>query len=305
MPRSTDELDWDIVKEIISPASMRWNVREPYSRIAERLAIDEETLRRRVVQLRESGIIGDFVLFLNPGLLGRKNGLMYVDAKDYASITRAIPKLKLIDGIVSLTSVHEAGLLVSTYYEGESAFARQMALVESVCEGEIAMHWTAPYPEFGGPLTKTDWIILQALRRNPRRKLPDLASDIGVSSRTVNRRMKRLNDGMAMFLFLEFDLAKIQGLRYLLLVHCDNEAKKKEVDGIVISGLRRLVYTETWAPNHSMFAFACENIVEADKVSSWLRKLNGVSDIRLGILKSRVHSMDWIDEEIERRITSL
>ncbi|HXX72080.1 MAG TPA: AsnC family transcriptional regulator [Candidatus Acidoferrales bacterium] len=304
MPRPTDELDWDIVKEIISPASMRWNVREPYSRMAKRLAVDEETVRRRLVRLRESGIIGDFVLFLNPGLLGRKNGLLYLDAKDYTSISRAIPKLKLMDGIVSLTSVHEAGLLVSTYYQGESAFARQMALVESVCEGRTAMHWTAPYPEFGGPLMKTDWIILQALRRNPRRKLSDLASSIGISSRTVNRRMKRLNDGMAMFLFLEFDLARIQGLRYFLLVHCENEEKKKEVDETIISGLQSLVYTETWAPNHSMFAFACENIIEADRVSSWLRKLSGVSDMRLGILKSRVHNMDWIDEEIGRRISS-
>jgi len=51
-----------------------------------------------------------------------------------------------------------------------------------------------------------------------------------------------------------------------------------------------------------MFAFACENIVEEYRVSSWLKKIDGVSDIRLGILRSRTHCMDWIDEEIERRI---
>jgi DNA-binding Lrp family transcriptional regulator len=301
-PSQTDELDRSIVKEIISPESIRWDVREPYSRIAKRLAVDEETVRRRLARLREAGIIGNFVLFLNPRLLDRKNALLYSESKDYASITQAISKLKLMDGIISLTSVHEAGLLVSIYYESESALARQVALIESICEAKTAMLWTAPYPQFAGDLTKPDWIILQALRKDPRRKLSDLASDLGISSRTINRRTKRLNDGNAMFLFLEFDLTKIEGLRYLLLVHCENKERKRETDKIILSRLQNLIYAETWAPNHSLFAFACENILEADSISGWVRKINGMSDMKLGILKSRIHNLDWIDEEIQRRI---
>ena len=300
----TDKLDWSIVKEIISPASIRWDVREPYSRIAKRLSVDEETVRRRLARLRKAGVIGNFVLFLNPRLLDRKNTILYLELKDYDSIVQAIPKLKLMDGIISFTAVHEAGLIVSIFYPSESALTRQIALIESICEPKTVISWTAPYPQFAGYLTKTDWIILQALRKDPRRKLSDLASDLGISSRTINRRTKRLNAGNAMFLFLEFDLTKVGGLRYLLIVHCEDKERKREADKTILSRLPNLVYAETWAPNHSLFAFACENILKADSISSWVWKINGMSDMKLGIIKSRIHNMDWVDEEIQKRIAS-
>lgn len=305
MPRLTDGLDRGIVKELISPGSMRWDVREPYSNIARRLAIDEETVRRRIARMREVGVIGKYVLFLNPCLLDRKDAMVYLELRSYVSIMQAIPKLKLVDGIISLTSLHVAGLLVGIYYQSESTLARQVALIESICRAKTAVLWTAPYPKFEGKLTKTDWIILQALRKDPKRKVSELASDLGISARTINRRTKRMNDGNAMFLFLEFDLNKVEGLRYLLIVHCEDKERKSYVDNAIRSHLPNLIYEETWAPNHSMFAFACANILEAERLSDWVKKINGVSTMKVGIIKNRIHNLEWIDEEIERRIASL
>lgn len=302
MPRLTDELDRGIVKEIISPGSLRWDVREPYSNIAKRLAVDEETVRRRVVRMREAGVIGKYVLFLNPHLLDREDAMVYLESKNSPLIAQAIPKLKLVDGIISLTPLHEAGLLVGIYYQSESTLARQIALIESICRAKTAMLWTAPYPKFEGKLTKTDWTILQVLRKDPRKKVSEIASDLGISARTINRRTKRLNDGNAMFLFLEFDLTKVEGLRYLLIVHCKDKDRKGEVDKTIRARLPNLIYEETWTPNHSMFAFACANILEAERISDWVRKIKGVSDMKLGIIKNRIHNLDWIDDEIQRRL---
>lgn len=302
VPESIDQLNRRILKELISPGSIRWDVREPYSRIARRLAVDEETVRRRLTRLREDGIIGKFVLFLNPRLLDRENGVLYLESKEDASISQAIPKLRLVDGIVSLTSVHEGGLLVGTYHQGEASLARLVALTESMCNARTAMQWTAPYPSYSGRLTKTDWIILGGLLKDPRRKLSDLARDLGISTRTVNRRVKRLSEGNAMFLFLEFDLTKIVGLRYLLLVHGKDEELKREADRTILSRLPNLFYSETWAPNHSVFVFACDNILEAETISRWVKETKGVTQTRLGIIRGRVHNLDWVEEEIQRRI---
>ncbi len=302
MAQLTDELDRGIVKEIISPGSLRWDVREPYSNIAKRLAVDEETVRRRVARMRKTGVIGKYVLFLNPTLLDRKDAMVYLESKNYASIAQAIPKLKLVDGIISLTLLHVAGLLVGIYYQSESALARQVALIESICKAKTAMVWTAPYPKFEGKLTKTDWTILQALRKDPRRKVSELASDLGISARTINRRAKRMNEGNAIFLFLEFDLTKVEGLRYLLIVHCKDKERKIDMDNTIRSRLRNLIYEETWSPSHSMFAFACANILEAEHISDWVRKIQGVSEMKLGIIKKRIHNLDWVDEEIQTRL---
>jgi DNA-binding Lrp family transcriptional regulator len=302
VPRLADELDRGIVKELISPGSIRWDVREPFSRIAKRLSVDEETVRRRLARLREAGVIGKYVLFLNPRLLDRKNAMVYLEPRHYASITQAIPKLKLVDGIATLTSLHAAGLLVSLYYQSENALARLVALIESICKAKAVMLWTAPYPQFGGNLTKTDWIILRELRKDPRERVSDLASALGISARTINRRTKRLNDGNAMFLFLEFDFTKIEGLRYLLIVYCEDKERKIEADKKIRARLPNLLYEKTWAPNNSMFVFACANILEAERISNCVGKINGVSEMKLGIIKSRIHNLDWVDEEIRRRI---
>jgi DNA-binding Lrp family transcriptional regulator len=298
----TDELDRILLKEILSPGSARWDVREPYSRIAKRLAVDEETVRRRLVRLRAEGIIGKYVLFPNPRLIDREDAILYLELKDYASIVPVLPKIKLLDGVISLTSLHEAGLLVGIYYQGKDSLARLVALIEFICNSKVVMFWTAPYPQFEAVMTKTDWIILRALRKDPRRKLSELASDLGISPRTVARRTKRLNDGNAFFLSLDFDFTKIEGLHYLMLVHGEDKERKRDADKIISSRLQKLVYAETWAPNNSIFAFDCENVLEADRISEWVRKINGVSEMKLGIIKGRIQCLDWIDEEIQRRI---
>jgi len=254
--------------------------------------------------LREEGVIGRYVLILNPRLLDCEGAVLYLESRASASIARAIPKLKLIDGVIMLLSVHEAGLLLSIRYQSESALTRQVALIESICDAKATMRWTVPYPQFPGKLSRTDWIIIQALRNDPRRKLSDLARDLGISSRTIDRRTKRLSDGKAFVMQLEFDLSRIDGLRYLLLVHCEDRARKKEADETIQTDLRGVVYAETFAPNHSIFVFQCQNISEADNISSWAKGINGLSDMKLGIIKSLAYSFDWVDEEIQRRIAS-
>jgi len=52
-----DDLDVRIIKELASPASPQWNVKQTYSNIARRLGVDEETVRRRLKRAEERGVI--------------------------------------------------------------------------------------------------------------------------------------------------------------------------------------------------------------------------------------------------------
>ena len=89
-----------------------------------------------------------------------------------------------------------------------------------------------------------------------------------------------------------------------MLVHCEGKDRKREVDKTILSRLPHLLYSETWAPNHSLFAFGCKNILEAESIASWVKEINGVTDMKLGLVKDRIHNLDWVDEEIEKRIAS-
>lgn len=269
--------------------------------MAARLGVDEETVRRRVTRLRKEQIIRNFVLLLNPHLLDLDCAALYLELHDAVTKKQAISKIKFMDGIVSILSLHQTGLLVILYYEADEALGRLVSLIESICEAKATMFWKIPFPEYDRDLSKTDWMIINSLRKDPRKKLSDLASELRCSTRTLNRRIARLNDGNAFFLELEVNLMKAGGFPYLLLVHCKDPAKKREIDKEIMSGLKRLGYSDTLATNHSVFAVACDNISEANSISDRIWKINGVSDLRAGILEDRIFVEHWINEEIQKR----
>lgn len=288
---------------MISPSSLRWDVREPYSRIARRLMVDEETVRRRLSKLREDGIIGRFVLFVNPRLVDHDAAYVYLEATGpcAAGVTK---RLGLVDGIVSIVTLHGGGYLLDVYYQNEASLARQVTLAESVCGAKAVMSWKWSFIEYKGRMTKTDWEILGALRLSPRRKLPDIASGLEISLRTLNRRVNRMTEGHAFFLDLEFDISKISGLPCLLIVRNEDRLKKAHSDTVILSRLHELAYVDTTAPNYSVFAFHCENTPEMARISSWVERLDGVNEMRLGVIETRDYVHGWIDEEIQRRVAS-
>ncbi len=59
-----DVLDFDIIKEL------RSNARAPYLDIAKRLKTPESTIRHRVKQLEDKGVITKYSVQLDPGKLG-------------------------------------------------------------------------------------------------------------------------------------------------------------------------------------------------------------------------------------------
>ncbi len=304
MSRQFDELDAGILREIRSPSSFRWDARESYARMASRLGVDEETVRRRVTRLQEDGVIGKFVLGLNPHLLGGDLACIYLELKDSVSREQAISKIKLMDEIVVIHGLHKDGLLLFIYFKDDSALARRISLIESICITKVSMVWKLAFPPFELDMSKTDWKILYALRKDPRKKTSDLASDLGISPRTVKRRVTQLSEGKAFFLDVDINLAKIGGFPYVMIVYCADGVTKKEVDKVIMSGIRRPMWIYTASSNHSIFALGCENISETDRISNWVMKINGVSDLKAGILENRTFVEDWVDTEIQKKVAS-
>ncbi len=67
-----DTLDLRIMKEIGTPQSMQWNVRESYSSIAKRVGVDEETVRKKIKRQEKLGAIQGWRAVIHPNLIGCK-----------------------------------------------------------------------------------------------------------------------------------------------------------------------------------------------------------------------------------------
>lgn len=297
-----DDLDRRIIKEMTSPASLQWNIRQSFSTIAKLLKVDEDTIRRRFERMRRAGFFQRWEVIVNPHLIGCEAASLDLTVQEPEAIRKVISQLKLIRGLIYILLFYGGRLRLMTYYSNEEELERQISLMESICETKRSMVWQPVFPLCNLKMTKTDWLIVATLMRNdPRGKLSMVARSIGISSRTLNRRMQRMHEQYAFFLDIALDLSKLSGSACALLVQYKNGSKKRFTDDLIMNTLDNVSWSNTSSPEHSMFSIHCENVSEGERIYQWVRGLDGVSEARLGIHQDKIIVKDWLEEELENR----
>ncbi len=300
-----DELDAGILRELQSPAA-RWNVRGSYARIAKRLRVDEETVRRRVSKMESRRVIQGWTITPNPHLLGRECIGLYIELPEGSNKQDLIEKLGVIDGLISVHSFHGNSLLVFVDCPKDRQPEERIAPIEELCGAKSSMVWTAKFPPFELEMTSTDWLILKSLRRGPRRRLGAVAKELGISAKTISRRTERLMDAYAFYLEIEVDFQRVAGLAFTLIVRYADQAWKEHTDGMILEGLGgSYEWGDTRSnPDFSVFSAFSDNLGEAEQTYRWVRGLRGIADVRMGIQERRLVMGSWIDNEIQSRTVS-
>jgi len=299
--RPPDDLDIRLMREFASPASYRWDVTESLSSMARKLGVDEETVRRRLKRAQLNGLLGGFHLIPNPHLLG-------CDAAEVdLEVARedkddAISQLKLVDGVLLVVDFHGKALRVMIYYQTEEESARKIRLVSAICRSVNEVHWKDPFPPCGLEMRDTDWRILKSLRRDARKSLPQVAKEVGVSVRTVRRRLALMTEANAFFLLPLPSFEKLASVLCNFRVYCPDERQKKAVDEQIKSRLKRIVFSKTTAKEYSVFSVLCDNLAEAEVARRRIEGLRGVEDVKSGFSKELVVVDGWLDETIGSKL---
>lgn len=294
-----DALDVAIIRETSHPrASFQWNVRESYRGLAEAIGVDEETVRLRMRRLQDEGLMRGLELVLNPSLLGRV--MLRIDLPHLPPGRKPalLEQARLLDGIRWIFEHYEDSLGLVLFCE-RSDIARQTALVEALagCRG-ITCELETP-PSDVEP-TQLDWRILRALRPDPRRAYHEIAAELGVSSKTVRRRVERLIEGHACFMSSVVDLDRLRGgIAVEVLVQHAPEEDPETIRQILRSLPHRVF--ERHLPRTTAVSFFAFSMREVDEVRRRLAATpHAHASVRL--LLGR-HTVDaWLDTRIEREI---
>lgn len=224
-----DRLDAKIIRELASTPDFR----ESYASMAERLGVDEETLRKRVKRLQGQEF-ESLQLSLNPSVLGREVVCIELRVDDEARKPAMISQIKLVDGVVQIVDFHGKEVEVVLWHEGEQDLLRKVQLISSICGDEEAFYWPLEIPRSNHRLRKTDWQILKAMRKEPRKSLLEIAAEIRASVRTVKRRLALMTKENVSFLPIP-SFKKSPTLSISFLVHCPDHTKKKVLDNLLQS----------------------------------------------------------------------
>ncbi|MBI4394081.1 MAG: AsnC family transcriptional regulator [Euryarchaeota archaeon] len=294
-----DTLDAGIMRTLGHPNIFQWNVRVSFADIARDLGVDEETVRARILRMQESGLIEGWEVVVNPGLLGRLMTRVEFPRPDPASKEKVHDALMMADGAKWLFEYYVAGPAVVFFNPSGAAFERQLALLANIT-GPPASRASVTCPPATIEPSETDWKIIAALRRGARRPYDEIAEEIGLSERTLRRRVDALTAGRAVILSVITGPLKVDsGVMFHMGVEYGDTKARSAVDG-ELKELPGLVFSSFEGPA-SRVSGVIESMLELDKRRDHFAKMQGVKAVRADVQLARRSITHWMDEEVERR----
>ena len=295
-----DAIDHRILKELGSPQVFQWNIRESYSKIARRVGVDEETVRKRIKRAEKMGVIQGWILAVNPSLIGCEDVYMDLEVGVPDRKAAILSQLKLIDGVTTILDFEGNGLFLAFYSEPGEPLERKCQLIGQICETDRLNVWSGVLPSSNHPPSETDWRIIWAMRNEPRMSLAEIAKVAKVSNRTVNRRLSLLTEQKAFFLMGLPNFKATPGVIGNFLASTI-EGKASSVAGEVSSKFETIAFGGPVSRTSLMYNIAFQNLSEADEARKWIGSLKGVERVRMGIVREMIVSPGWLEGEMRRR----
>jgi DNA-binding Lrp family transcriptional regulator len=298
-----DDLDFRIIKELGGSFPPLWNVRESYSKVSRKLGVDEETVRLRVNRAKECGFLPVWQMMANPLLFNYHEANLNLEVREEQHKADAISKIKLVDGVLNIVDFRGKDLAVHLYYsDNDDALAAKVSQIESICGSPKLVLWERKFPTPNIQMKQLDWRIIEAMHEDAWRDLDEVAKSLGVSSRTVQRRLSAMIEGRAVYLLRPPNADVVSGLMCNFLVFFSNVDKKRAADYVIHSTFARIGASDTSPELFSMVGISCENFAEADKVMERMKANEGVTSVRMRIMKEVIIVQDWLKSEIDKRI---
>jgi DNA-binding Lrp family transcriptional regulator len=303
-----DTIDLRIMKEIGTPQSMQWNIRESYASIAKRVGVDEETVRKRIKRQEKLGAIQGWRAVIHPNLVGCVDAYVDLEVNNADRKEEIISQLKLVEGVIVITSFEGKGLFVMFYSEPGEALSRKVQLICSICGTRDFTTLNSYLPRSDLKLSVTDWKIIWAIKDDPRKNLSEIAKEARVATRTVNRRLTLLTERRAFFLMGLPNFRQLVGTTGNFLIFCsggnNSSSSSSSTARSIVSRFENIAFAAV-TQSVLMCNIFFHNLSEAEQAYEWIKRLEGVAKARMRIMKELIFIWYWLDDQIEKRFSQV
>lgn len=288
----------DLMRELWGSPGL-WNQKRTYVEVARKLGVDEETVRNRIKSMKDSGFLLGWRVVPNPALLGRTSSFLFLEFEDQDLKEEAASNLTKMDGVIVIASMYGGSLLVTLSDDAEKNSEKR--IIEIGMNAEV---FTTPGLNLPSlmplKMTVTDWQIVRLMLKDGEKKASEVASELKISTKTVNRRLSEMMKARAIFNMPLVNIKKSSGISYQMIVRCI-ESKKSEIDALVTERIPNLIFKASAAKNDLIFGFNGTNIAEGNDALNCAKKLPAVERVRMSIVENVVHVFEWIEKEVDSR----
>ena len=280
-----DSLDMRILGRLLN------NCRESNRQTGRALGVSGGAVGARVSRMVESGAIERFSLQVEPPVLGRGVFYIVVTGRDYDEIAgqvRLVGEPFLIVPCVGGVTV--CGIVARDEVQRGIELARGLMRDVRV----LSMFEAGGSGGPGGGMAGTDLAVMGRLVGDPRRGAGEIAGELGLSTRTVARSIKKLQGNAAVRFSAVYDPTRIEGhIPHVVVAWTDGDA------GRMLGRLNRrfgksYLQTPFVAKSHIVLFMYSRDIFELDNLTEAVRETDGVGSTDLFIPKRITFPDEWI-----------
>jgi len=284
-----DELDVKILRALISESAVAPSnpkVKSTLRSIAARLGADDMTVNNHYKKILESGCMSVWSLLVNPTYFGYRASDVMVDVQPESAKPDMIRKLRLIHEITGLVNFYGRGLKIIIIYNGDESRSRTIELISRITNAEKITQSRMALPRSETEnLTESDVRIIRALSKDARKPVVNVAKEIGLSAKTVRKRVDRLRMDNTIFPFPILKIESVIGLMPVYLTYTySNSGAKASVDHAILSQFNTNYLMGSFADlEYGTLLLNASTTGDVQKILEWTKSQLGVASARIDI----------------------
>jgi Lrp/AsnC family transcriptional regulator for asnA, asnC and gidA len=253
------------------------NSRTPYSDLAEKLGMSVNAVHKRIQALKDSRIIVNFTAKISLFAL-RAVTIIVFGMSETQFAEERVRKLQENDHTYWVALSGGNYLYIGAYLRNLSeldpyvTFVKNEAKISDPTVGIIASV-EPQIPNLDAAMQSLDYRIINALRKDSRKVIPEISEELEVSAKTIRRRLKKLVDEYLVELSLEWYPDKSNDI--ITCIHVDLKGSTDK--GEAISRLIR-----KYSPN-VLFCFGFSNLPNLIIPLVWTNSMKELQDISRSI----------------------
>ena len=284
------------------------NCRVSYRKISRYVNLTPNAVKNRINKMISNGIIKNFVVRVNPAILGYDkecfltiNNMKKIKQKDI------INKLNLV-GEVSVYAKQLGGVSISLI-SLKPGSDEKIKLLHKVLEPAIIeKSMIVDNKPISLKIRTIDLKIIRCLLNNPRMSTTEIAKSTSISSKSVIRWLRKMEDNDMLNFTIIRDISSMQLVGYIefaMIIKIDKQYLKNLTRMIIDDMKEYLLFMPHLHDTDMIFAvFFCANIPTVDLIFSNLETSIGVIHIEIFITTDLSFYQEWIFNAIEKKLIS-
>jgi DNA-binding Lrp family transcriptional regulator len=301
---------------------LSYNCRTSSNSIGKSVGLNSNSVKSRIEKLIEDGIIQEFILYINPVIFGfQKDHLLIINGEaenrlstnkknshvSSLDIDQIIKRINMVEDLYMYVQfVHGSHVFLSAVRDGTDD---KVLLLSDSLKPNVRMSRLLQRIPLAPSIKvkETDLKIIKTLMSNPRMEIVDVAERISVSSKTVTKRLEKLNENHVIGFSLLTNPVSMKGAGYIqfsTVIDVEKSSLKKLFEQIYQDLHEYFVYNPHMTPFEDVIQlrFCSTDMFTVDHVVKQLKSYDGVRHVALFFTKKQTYYKKWLLREIDRKL---